>query len=90
MTNETNKNPKAAKRIGKAQNSNPTRLGTAQASLDQPAIGRNKKLKNQKLNAFDEIQKQPGESPNHNTPIQLSSAQHKLHGFADNWMDEPP
>jgi len=80
MTNETGKNPKAAKRIGKAQNSNPTRLGTAQTSLDRPAIGRNKTLKNQKLNAFHEkIQKQPGESANHNAPIQLSSGQHKLH-----------
>ena len=89
MTNETGKNPKAAKRIGKAKNSNPTRLGTAQTSLDRPAIGRNKTLKNQKLNAFHEkIQKQPGESANHNAPIQLSSAQHKLHGICwqlDGW-----
>jgi len=82
MTNETSKNPKAAKRIGKAQNSNPTRPGTAQTSLDRPAIERNKTLKKQKLNAFHEkIQKQPGESANHNTPIQLSSAQHKLRGI---------
>jgi hypothetical protein len=54
VTNETGKNPKAAKtlkRIGKAQNSNPTRLGTAQTSLDRPEMGRNKTLKNQKLNA---------------------------------------
>ena len=94
MTNETGKNPKAAKRIGKAQNSNPTRLGTAQTSLDRPAIGRNKTLKNKKLNAFHEkIQKQPGESANHNTPIQLSSAQHKLHGICwqlDGWNPLDP
>jgi len=84
MTNETSKNPKAAKRIGKTQNSNPTRLSTAQTSLDRPAMGRNKTLKNQKLNAshcHEKNQKQPGESENHNAPIQLSSAQHKLHGI---------
>jgi hypothetical protein len=80
VTNQTGGNPKAAKRIGKAQNSNTTRLGTAQTSLDRSAIGRNKTLKNQKLNAFyEKTQKQPGESANHNAPTQLSSAQHKPH-----------
>jgi len=82
MTSETGKKPKAARRIGKARNSNPTRLGSAQTSMGRLAIGRNKTLKNQKLNASHEkIQKQPGESANHNAPIQLSSAQHKLHGI---------
>jgi len=92
MTNETGKNPKASKRIGKAQNSNPTRLGTAQTSLDRPAIGRNKALKNQKLNAFHEkIQKQPGESPNHNTPIptKLGTAQTSWDLLTIGWMNPP-
>ena len=86
------KNPKAAKRIGKAQNSNPTRLGTAQTSLDRPAIGRNKTLKNQKLNASHEKNPKAARrigKPQRSYPTKLGTAQASWDLLTIGWMKPP-
>jgi len=85
MTNETGKNPKAAKRIGKAQNSNPTRLGTAQTSLDPPAEKPEaERLPRENPKAAERIGK-----PQRSYPTKLGTAQTSWDLLTIGWVKPP-